>query len=989
MKSLGKMTRGLVAASLGALAVTALPAPAHADDTCVGGGQDCPVYFDVVGPDDANVGATFQVEITVHFPAGDYRQMALDVTLPSGVSYVGSASPTTQEFDNSIAITGGRRWLQQNTLDFTGGAANRKFNITVSTATRTAREGTIKDFAVHLTGNVADDVGGNAVPVTYTPADHATTLHGTATFTWTAFGGGNGSGAILSDEATPRAGILRRFVFLPGNGGNALLDAPTTWSASFGSGYTFVRAFGSSWSSTFLPDPNNPNANLVVDSAPAPWTTGAATVAAHSLTANVGVAFYVDLFVPCDAFGKSQAESDAQGDAYLVNATAHAVQTDATGAVINTFDLTHAPIGALTLTSTCGQGGQVTKIEDGIVLGGTGFRWQLGIAPPFGVSVIHDAMLVDVLPPETEGVSLYGGNSSDTDFTRWTCNFSAFPGYFTAAEFLARRDANCRSGLAFLPGDTHVVFFAPEWQAEDGALRPVTLWLMTRTSEAWARANPGMKLGNTVYFNGDVDVFADLGDTAVETGSEDPWEAARLSDPVPTSGTNNLSMSRNGVPTNPGSSLVDANGGAGKAYVHMAHGTGLYSSNPEIAMSYPPGIIVSGITDLTFQNCSAGTPDAAHQTSPGAGPWTSPAQWSAGDASEPWALAPDNCTLVGRIDFNVDPDYPWIDGQAITFNATGTADGAPAKTAAISFFAQVTTGMDVLLDGGCWTSASPVQPPQPGLLLYQATAVNRGSDDLSDMELRFIVPQYGIYRIALPGPDFPAGSSLEVSRDHGTTWGPAPTLADATVTDVRATGIDILGEGLSAKRPSFFVGIIADEDAPTSTIDGGAWVRTDSFELGQTPTKEVGVDPSLCAAPCSCPDPTPADACSTGACDLNGACIVVNADNGTSCAIEADRCVTAAACQAGACTPTQVTACDDGTTCTSDKCNPSTGQCGFSEVFDCKQDRPFYLPVSKDGKVVGAVVCHIVSEGNAEFVKCDENGGRLVLHRDQANACGL
>lgn len=982
MKTPANMLRGLAATFLGLFAIAGAAADARADANCNGDGTVCPIWYEFDAPTDANIGGAFTVEFTVHFPSGDYRNTAINITVPSGLTVIGSASPTSQEFDNAVAITGGRRWNQQNTLDFSGGAAIRKFNITVSTATRTLREGTLRDFTVTATGDVALDPNGVASPFANEPATHRTTLHGTVVMSWLAFGYGAGGGAIISGETTPRPGIMRRYVFLPQNTGNALLDAPTTFNASWGPGYYFVRAFGDSYSTAlgFLPDPNSPSANLVIDSQPSTsWVQGAGSVTAHSISNNVGVALYVDLFIPCDDFGQTAEENAAQGSTYLVNATADAEQKDANGNVIETFHLDHAAIGTQTLTAECGAGGSLNKIEEGIVAGGTGFRWEFTLAPPFGVDHVNDAMLVDVLPPGIVSIGSYGGDGTDADFERWVCNFSAYSGYFTVAEFLARRGTDCRLGYSnFQAGDTHVVYYAPTWHSENGGLRAVHLWLQTNVDMAWALANPGARLENVAYFNGDIDVFPDLGDTEVEVATEDPWEIKRQSDPIASSATLNMTVSRNGNPSNPGTSLIDANGGVGNAYAHLATSSGLYAVNPVITTTYPPGIIIDTVHALT-SSCTSFPGFAAPSV------WTSPVIWTTGDSNDPFTL---NCGIVGRITFHVDPNWPWVDGQAITFNNVGTAANAPADSAPLNFYAQVTTGMDVLLEGGCWTAQSEIAPPQPGLTLFKASAVNRGSDDLADMELRFIIPAGGIYRTAIAGPDFPAGGVIEVSRDHGATWSVAPTTADVNVTDVRVTGIDIAGEGLNADRPSFYVGVILDANAPQTTLTAGAWVATDSFGLGQTPTKEVAVDASLCAVPCVCPDPTPNDICSSAACDLNGECQPTQADNGFACEFNGNACVTTAQCQAGVCTATATVQCGDADSCTNDACNPQTGLCEFDDRFDCGKETPVYLPVTRDGKVIGSIRCVIAHEPTGDQLKCDTEGEKFKLYTNLQSACG-
>jgi len=977
MNALKKSTRGL-AVTLALLVLSAAAAQA----------QTTPITFDFMpaAPTDVNINTGIRLDLNVYLPAGDYQGLVVKLDLPDRVGLTGSASPVNAQFDNASVVAGDVVWNQQLPIDLTAGAAVRQFTAFLSTTELAGyvREGATANFVVTISGDHSDTVGGLYAPVNTVPLTHTVTWHGAANLGWNTYSIGALRG-YLSTEATPRTGVKRKLSFYAWNNGSALLDGPISIEANFGSGYTFISATRRS----------NPTP---VDSSPTPWSAGPGTVQMTTDGANLSGFLDVELFIPCTAFGKTAEESAAQGDAYRVSASATATQLHQDGSVIEAFELTGAASGPLDLTQSCGEGGGLTKSVYAITRG-IDVPWEMDLAPPFGVTVVENAMLVDILPPETREVVAWDGPSSENPavFTRWLCNFSAFPaGHFDSTEFLARRDANCRSGYgSFQVGDTHLVHFAEAWGSDDAVLAPVTFRVITRMDYAWVVANPGATIENTAYFNGDLDVFEDLGDTVPEVGTEDPWEAKRVSPGMMSTSTWSLDVSRrNSFNTGVAPSSIDANAGTARVLVNLLYANGLNIQNPVVSMTYPEGIILDGVRGPGYGSWTTGStcegPGADHEMGPGAGPWASPLSWSAGDTTVPYVLGPTQVTgcsnMWGELSFTVDRNYPWIDGEVMAFDATGNVDGGAQKTAATNFVVRVSTGMDVLLDGACWTDASAIAPPEQGLQLFKATAVNRGSNDLGGLELRFIIPQDAVYRTALPGPDFPVDGIIEVSRDGGITWAAAPTGADPTVTDVRVTDLEILGLGLAAPRPSFYVGLLAD--TPSALVTGGAWIRTDMYQLGQTPTKEVVVDASECAVPCTCPDPTPNDTCSTGGCNAQGDCIQVNEEDQASCQFQGDLCVTAAACSAGVCTATATTSCGDENTCTNDSCDPETGLCGYRPVFDCTDKRPFYLPVSKDNKVVGAVLCWVVLEGGRETVRCDAEGDRLNLHEEHSRACG-
>jgi hypothetical protein len=943
------------------------------------------------GPAEVNVLSSFSVDIDVQLPAGDYTGLQLKVLYPSAIQFIGSGSPTSAEFGDSVGVTGGRAWNQELSLDLSGGAGVRKFRITGNVKTNTVRDGGNVSFAVSLTGNVAETTGGLAVPFEAVPVAHVVISRGTMNYRWTNNGTtlANtttiGGGPIVSGEATPRTGILRRFAFSTTNGGTARMDGPQNWTISGGSGYRFVRAFGHGWSPTAIANPDNAVASVVVNSTHTAWEPLVGPITAtYTGTAQTTPALYVDVFVPCDDFGKTAEQNTELAANYQLTVNVASRFIDGAGA-ITPVELSHGPIGTLNLTSVCGQGGGVSKIEENLYSGGASTRWRIIATPPFGVTEVENAMLVDVLHPGVVQISSYNalGNILNS-FTPWTCDFSTvFTGHFTPQQFLDNRDDHCRQGYGgVLPTDTHLVYFTPLWTSEDGVLLPASAYIQTRYDATWARANVGARITNRAYFNGTAGLFGALGDTVEEVDTEDPWEASALSDPLPAD-VNGLyfQVSRDPNGGNVNSQLIDANGQTRLVYAKVGN-NGIYPLNPRLWFNIPTGVEVVSAAPSPSTSCS-NYPSSANRVFP-SDLTTSPLFLSFGDATVPWRLATEGCRPGIDLTFRLDPSFPFIDGQIITFSGAATADtqvGAQI-TDSTTFRAVVTTGMDVRLEGGCWTAPElEVTPPKLGLILYKASAINRGTEDLDAMELRFIMPPGSVYQTAFAGVDFPSGATLQVSRDGGTTWANAPTLPDPTVTDVRVAGFSIDGLGLAAARPSFYVAVEAN--APTGMVVGGAWVQTPTSNLGRTPTKLVEVDAAVCEPVCDCAPSS--NACVTVGCDDQGACVTTPVENGTACTFDNNLCVLAASCVSGSCRAIEEVKCEDQDMCTADACNPQTGLCTFAAP-DCST-RPVYMPVTRLGRPAGAIMCTLVPMGDGMTLQCDTKDGAFVLHADQAGVC--
>jgi len=789
----------------------------------------------------------FDFDVTLQLPAGYYTGMKVVMVLPTNSKLVrlGTASPTSGEFDNAVynATANTLTWNQLLPLDLTAGAGVRKFRLNAHFDRYFTRVNTPFAFAVTGRGDVGTDELDLPAPFTDAVGEHTVTATG-AGATLEFYYVNNTSivrygvinrGYGMSAEATPRPGQFRRYVFAVGNRSQAPIDAGTSWSIDLGDNLYFVAAGGATNPQNFAED-----LNFTFGGLPIPFTKATGPISATfdlaASDANIGTV-WVDAFVPCDDLAKTSADAATLAPTYVTRGSSAATATDFLGNVAS-LSVQGGDIAGPDLTLVCGSGGSLNKSEAFIGESGTRFGWQITLSPGVGVTSISDAMIVDELPAETIAIDHYSHSSftyNTESFTYYYCDFDGvFTGQFGVAQFLAQRDARCRT-TGFVVGDTHMVMFAPEFAANAGeSLGSVASFFWTTVSMAWSEANIGARLSNRAYFNGTT-IYGARGDTILEVTNEDPWEDLQASDLVP-----DLSSMLN-VGTWTITSPVDANGGSGTAIFTLDNLiTGRWPINPHIEIDVPAGVTITQVLlpQLFSANCESPLLPGTIPT----GPFTSGTiAFTIGSAAEPWRWAPDACSTYMHVAFTVDPSYPFIDRQAIPFVVRATAD-APTGVATKTYNSTVlvTTGMDVQLASECWEAAvDPLvpAPPAAGLGLFRAVAVNRGSDDLDDIELRYTVPANATYVTAFPGEDFPAGVSLQVSRNGGSTWSALPAGTDSAVTDVRIQGFSIEGLGVNALRPSFYVGVLPTGDG---SVIGSAWMETQTNQLGRTPTKETG-----------------------------------------------------------------------------------------------------------------------------------------------------
>lgn len=910
-----------------------------------------------LGPDDVRPigGASFDYEVVVDFPTGLYTDARVKAFLPVGITGGATGSPTSGEFNNAVynATERSYTWIQQvPEIDVTEGSGVRKFTIEVSLPRYTTRDGQPFTFVATANGTL------DGLPFPEATDDQIITGSGPGlalALGWNS-SVGYGLGAArrwgLSDEPTPRPGWFGSLVMPVLNSGTGPTNAGATISAEVGAGYYVLSVAGS--------------AGVTLAEGVTPYQRGGTWTGTRTNASTSTQIGYVSVavFVPCDDFGKTPAEAAAAAADYASHGSFAASGTDYAGEVV-TKSLVGGNITGPNLQTVCGSGGSFVTDFKSLINAGTRASWSSTTTPPAGATSITDAMMVDVLPPNASAFGTINSWGLSADFTTHYCMFSDLAGaHFSAAEFLARSATDCHP--AWAPGDTHIVVYSPEWKANEdtGVMSAIGIEFYVDVSEAYSLAHIGETLMNRGYFNGTT-IYGPRGDQDAANDAADVWQHAAASTAFPVdAGRLVIGVATNGRPTSP----IDANDGAGVATWTFGNDAALrWPVNPSFSITAPPGIIITNFVFTAGATCETPVPAGVVPTAP----FGSTIAFELGSEAQPWRIAPETCGGSLKVNFMVDRLYPFFDNQVVNFVVTGTVDnqqGPPTTltTANTSTRIIVTTGMDVQLEGGCWTTpVEGVTPPQQGQVLFETTAINRGSEDLDAMELRFIVPPGAIYQSAFAGPDFPAGTAIEVSRDGGVTWDSAPAFADATVSDVRIAGFSIEGAGIDALRPSFYVAVKADD--PSATITAKAWSETPTQGLGRTPEKELAIDAAQCRPACDCPDPTPNDACSTGGCDAEGACIQVDVEDQTSCTIPGDVCVTAAECQAGICTATATTTCNDADTCTGDRCDPALG-CVFDDRYDCERERPFYFPVrGAKGELMGAVRC-VVSDGK---LRCD------------------
>jgi hypothetical protein len=164
----------------------------------------------------------------------------------------------------------------------------------------------------------------------------------------------------------------------------------------------------------------------------------------------------------------------------------------------------------------------------------------------------------------------------------------------------------------------------------------------------------------------------------------------------------------------------------------------------------------------------------------------------------------------------------------------------------------------------------------------------------------------------------------------------------------------------------------------TSCSDGDACNGSETCQSG---TCTAG-------APLVCNDGNP---CTVDSCDAVLGCTTASAENGTSCS-DGDACNGQETCQSGVCSPGAPVDCNDGNPCTSDSCEPLSGNCANVPVGDgtscsdgdaCNGDETCQLGFCAAGT---ALTCSDANACTAD--SCDPGTGCLYVPIVDGTSCG-
>ena len=127
---------------------------------------------------------------------------------------------------------------------------------------------------------------------------------------------------------------------------------------------------------------------------------------------------------------------------------------------------------------------------------------------------------------------------------------------------------------------------------------------------------------------------------------------------------------------------------------------------------------------------------------------------------------------------------------------------------------------------------------------------------------------------------------------------------------------------------------IAEQDStPVDSNVVDAVVPVDVVDPDDSLIGPVDVpDPTDCQVDQDCPQPPNLSTCQKVAC-VDNKCLVSQQEDGVSCG-DAGPCVTEGKCVAGACEGA-VNACDDNDPCTTDACDPASGDCSHVKIDGC------------------------------------------------------
>lgn len=778
-------------------------------------------------PSTMGMNTNTELWIRANLPSGVYTNLAVEMKLPSTVTHptvVFVNATGNPDFSLSNTVTAGvrtLRWTRAGTLDLSGGASTRQFLAIVYAD----RIGTFDETPLTFTATLDGSSGG--VPFSQSQAQHTITAQRTAAFN---FYGSSASyvnvvNPTVADGSPERYGIKRTLIFSMGNVAKDYL-APTTATLTIGRKLRFLAVRTIRSSQTVL-------ANPIVTGAPAPWSTNASAYSFDVTTAqppwdgNVDrIAFEVDVFIPCSDMPTAAPYGDYEGSAFITGTTRdfYGVETSQSGTVAN--------IRVNDAAAACGALGYFTHNSVSVGNSGETAAWYYSYYAPYGITDQADLMVALRLPPDL--VSFNPGSFLATGgWTREHCDMTgltfAAGAQFSYAELMTYRASRCHA--AFAPGDTHVAY----WKASYSESDPQSLSGWVSTGVAPDRvATHGTTLTMNGWFN------ARSTTNLVMTFGDQIPEVNPVEDRFESTATAQLPTTLVPVSTHfyDGPGVLDSNGGAaGSSHIRPRMSwSGYPPTNSRLTVEVPDGVTISSFNfDNSVSPVECNVPaDKMVWPSPN----DRPLVFRFGTASNPYTQ-PGTCAggAAIRINFAVDPTFPFFHEQALPFRTSHIADNQTAAGAVYTatFQVIVAAGQDSRLTVVCDEGGDPA---------FTALAVNRGRDPIADGVLRFVVPEDTTVTSITPNAAVAgSGGVIEVSTDGGSTW-LADTGSYAGVTHVRLAGIAIAGGSASNLPPQPGFTVTVSPLFGLGTIEGE--VTMSSPGLGTTTPKIAPFEVGLC-----------------------------------------------------------------------------------------------------------------------------------------------
>lgn len=809
--------------------------------------------------EDQPINASFKVKLGYSLPQGFYQDLVITFPLPDRDAFPVTRYIT--ETSNSSfthgSTTNGVLEVHQWTASSSGAGMGSDIEVTlrfeaetqydVNSVPRTFRTitGTAFPFTATISGRRATTEAG---PYT----DFSSTVSAERVATGTPIPKWDYTGAVFfgSYAATigGQPGVVQRYVYrvtVEGNAGIRGYDWGTgaggmPLTLQFGSAMHFLRAWvGPDWGNypgDAYPPSSAADPTISVLSTPVPFgevghAAGGTLVVRQDrpLTAPLtGVTYsnnlYVDTFFPCDGSTPIAPGTPVGIAANTITATAGTASQavwDDPDVAGTPADLPISMVDPTGLSNpvnlgACGEGGSLLKYYDGTAAANNTISWPIALTPPVGAASIIDALLVDQIPDGTDDVYTYRtGSGHFTDFTTYFCELPGID-HFDAVAFDAFLDSDaCQPAIvdgsydkppAGLDQPTHVVFHAPEWGGDGvDAVRMLGFYVFTHVRADYTSAVYGSEYTNRAQFQGTFD-GQPLGNALAEEPTEPPrvnvddFEAYAIRSVI------DWSCGAIEARTDLQPSLRELNPGdcSWLEFRPRARPGFAQPRNAIFDVEVPDGVVIMKPVPPYFSAEPApidGIWSAGGCIVPGGQiidplPSDRPLRFELGTAASPCDYLDFSGIQLG-IEFCLDPDYPFADGQSLDFTAVlvgSDNQGTPAQcpdhqdfptTASVAFSADVPAELEYFIAPSCQVG---------GGAAFVGQASNTGGETLTGVELTLKIP-----RIA-DGSDVDASfvgvdqitnaptAIVQVStQDPAVTWVAVGDMAGAGITnaDVR------------------------------------------------------------------------------------------------------------------------------------------------------------------------------------------------------------